>query len=102
MPQGPASPPEPERFPSATTIALLRDSIPEFLQDSDREAEVHRGLTRLATEAKARGLRAEEMLIVFKNLWTTLPEVQPALDRTERQRLLGRLVTFCISEYYQE
>lgn len=102
MPQDPAPSPGSGHFPSATTIALLRDALPEMIQHSDREHEVQRGLTLLAAEARAHGLHAEEMVIVLKNFWTTLPEAQHALDRGERQRLLGRLVTFCIDEYYHE
>jgi hypothetical protein len=53
----------------------------------------------LATEAVLRGMRAEELVIAFKQLWTTIPELSPL--RRKARPVVDELVTLCINEYYR-
>ena len=45
-------------------------------------------------------MRAEQILVVLKELWTTVPQVRRASGREQQGALLQRAVTLCINEYY--
>jgi hypothetical protein len=100
-PEGPTA----GRFPSAAAVAALRAALGSYLrgtQSSHEEADVSAALAALAGEARAGGLHGEQLLLVLKESWGSLPEAAAMPDRHERQRLLGRLVTLCIDVYYHE
>jgi len=54
----------------------------------------------LAADARARGLRAEQMLVALKRDWPKLLEHRRVPGEAELSMLCERLVTFCIVEYY--
>ena len=53
----------------------------------------------LAADAATRGMRAEELVIAFKQLWTTMPELSPL--RRHSRAVVDELVTLCINEFYR-
>ena len=57
-------------------------------------------LLLVATEARARDILPEHLLVRLKEMWSTLPEVRAMRDTNEQARLLERVVTMCIREYY--
>ena len=46
------------------------------------------------------GADPDRLLVVLKGIWGTLPEVRAMTNSTEQVRLLQRVVTMCIKEYY--
>ena len=54
----------------------------------------------IAADARARGLRAEQMLIALKRDWPKLLEHRRVPGEAELGMLCERLVSFCIIEYY--
>ena len=54
----------------------------------------------IAADARARGLRAEQMLVAIKRDWPKLLEHRRVPGEAELSMLCERLVTFCIVEYY--
>jgi hypothetical protein len=38
----------------------------------------------------------------LKGIWQSLPSVEKARDHTEQTRILQRVVTICIKEYFAE
>ena len=54
----------------------------------------------IAADARARGLRAEQMLVALKRDWPKLLEHRRVPGEAELSMLSERLVTFCIVEYY--
>ena len=50
-------------------------------------------------DARSRGVRIEELLISLKRSWSTVSGVD-RLPRDESSRLLARVVTLCVEEYY--
>jgi hypothetical protein len=42
----------------------------------------------------------EHLLITLKQIWSSLPEVRSVGDVEEQTRMLQRVVTMCIREYY--
>jgi hypothetical protein len=82
------------------TVATVRAALRAYLSnDYDANALQH-ALVRLSTEARERGVLPEQVLVVLKDVWSTLPEVRAMPDLGEQVRLLQRVVTMCIKEYY--
>lgn len=54
----------------------------------------------MATEAREKAILPEHLLIVLKDVWRTLPEVRTVPETAEQVRLLQRVVTISITEYY--
>jgi len=42
----------------------------------------------------------EQLLVVLKDVWSSLPEVRSMTNTREQINLLQRVVTMCIREYY--
>ena len=102
MPQN-SSPPEESRPIEEATIVGLRTALTRQLQrGSDESRELREALERLASEARCKKIGAEKVLVLFKQVWHAMPEVRLATDRAEKNRVLERLVTICIEEYYRE
>lgn len=84
--------------PSATiglwrVINALRDGW--FLEKRLRDVA-----RMIAGDARARGLRAEQMLVALKRDWPRLLERRRVPGEAELSMLAERLVSFCIQEYY--
>jgi hypothetical protein len=57
-------------------------------------------LRELCAAARRDGTRAEELVILFKKVWSDRPELR-GRTREETARLFDRVVTMCIKEYYE-
>jgi hypothetical protein len=64
------------------------------------EKRLHDVARMIATDARARGLRAEQMIIALKRDWPKLLERRRVPGEGELHMLSERLVSFCILEYY--
>ena len=64
------------------------------------EKRLHDVARMIAVDARARGLRAEQMLVALKRDWPKLLEHRRVPGEAELSMLCERLVTFCILEYY--
>ena len=89
------------RFPSAQTLRIVQAALVRYLAGETAEDKVCDALGMLAREAQDGHLRAEDMLVAFKNLWNDTPEVRAIRNPEERRRLLARIVELCIDAYYQ-
>lgn len=89
-----------ERFPSEETLRVVQRSLRDFLAGEADDERVCEAFTELASEADARQLRAEGVLIAFKQIWNDMPEVQSLPAREDRERILTHLVKLCINAYY--
>ena len=54
----------------------------------------------IVADARAREMRPEQLLPVFKTLIDSLPELHAATTRVEEARLRERLITLCIKSYF--
>ena len=87
----------------AETVAAARAALTHYVRDGEPAAELRDLLMRVAAEARAKGIMAERLLVVLKEIWGSLPEVRHA-ERTrvtEQNALLQQLITRCIQQYYQ-
>ena len=84
----------------AATVDAVRDALRAYLADSADPAALQRALQRMSTEARDKGMHAEQLLVMLKDAWSSLPEVRAMTDTTGQIRLLQGVVTMCIKEYY--
>ena len=94
-----SSQPPPSRLDEAT-VAAVRDALRLYLADSSDRSALQQALVRISAEARDKNLHAEHLLVHLKDIWGTLPEVRAMTDTGEQVRLLQRVVTMCIKEYY--
>ena len=94
----------PDRTPkgpelSAAAIAALESALGKYATESDSTA-LQPALHRIATEARAKQMQAEQLLVVLKDVWFSLPQIAEAPQARVQDRLLQSVVTLCIREYY--
>jgi hypothetical protein len=85
---------------SQRTSVALHDALARYSMGTEDAVALRCALRDVAAEAQARDVSAAELLIAFKALWRSLPAVRDTSDPVLRARLLERLVTICIEEYY--
>ena len=81
------------------------DAVRRALQGhtaSDSTPELRTALHTLSREARDKAVPPEQLLITLKTVWQSLPEVENARDFGEQTRMLQRLVTICIKEYFAD
>ncbi|MDB4892059.1 MAG: hypothetical protein JWL61_3914 [Gemmatimonadetes bacterium] len=89
----------PSRLDDAT-LEELRVALRQYLIDGASSHQVRDVLLRVATEAHEKAILPEHLLIALKDVWNALPEVRNMSETAEQVRLLQRVVTMCIKEYY--
>jgi hypothetical protein len=90
----------PSRELSEETIRAVRLALAQFVIDGGETGQLRDALCRMAREARTNDMLPERLLVVLKDVWHALPDVRNAADPREKSRLLQRLVTLCIKEYY--
>ena len=81
------------------TIAALQSALRDYVAVG-ASSSLPVSLSLLADEAREKHILPEQLLIVLKELWNSLPEVRAMTDSKQHARLLERVVTMCIKEYY--
>ena len=94
-----SSHPPPSRLDEAT-VETVRDALRLYLSDGADPAPLKDALVLMSTVEHDKQLHAEHLLVQLKEAWSTLPEVRAMTDAAEQVRLLQRVVTMCIKEYY--
>jgi hemoglobin-like flavoprotein len=82
------------------SVNALRLALRAFLENAEEPSGLQPALHRIATEARERAILPEQLLVVLKEVWSTLPEVRSMTDACQQVNLLQRVVTMCIREYY--
>lgn len=94
-----SSPTPPSRLDDAT-VAAVREALRHYLGNGSDPSALQGALRQMSTEARTKNVRAEQLLVLLKEVWGTLPEVRTMTDSTAEVRMLQRVVTMCIKEYY--
>lgn len=85
------------------TVAAIRNALEHYVrQRAESPHELRDALHELAREARLQRIQPEQLLVVLKRIWQSLPDVANAPDQTEQRRNLQRAVTMCISEYFAD
>jgi hypothetical protein len=82
------------------SIDSVRVALRAYLNDSEDPGMLQPALLALASQARERDMLPEQLLVLLKDVWSGLPEVRSMSDSREQVRLLQRVVTMCIKEYY--
>ena len=82
------------------TIDDVRSALLEYVDAPSRGERLRGALHALAREARDKSILPEKLLIVLKDIWYALPAVRRMEEQEEQVRLLQRVVTMCIREYY--
>ena len=89
-------------LPCSSGVDALRDVLRRYARQggsSLSDAEWRAPARLMCDDARARGVRVEELLVGLKRVWPTLIEPE-RIQRLESSHLLSRLVTLCVEEYY--
>ncbi len=62
-------------------------------------SDLQTAMRELCAAARLQGMRAEELIVLFKRTWAERPELR-TMSREETGRLLDSVVTMCVDEYY--
>lgn len=86
------------------TIAAVRAALAGCIGEGSPTPELRTLLIRVSTEARSKGIMAERLLVLFKDIWGSLPEVRRAerSATTAHDALLQQVITRCIQQYYAE
>lgn len=93
-----------DRTPSAplnpSTVNDLRAALSRSLASGDHGEDLKALLKRAATEARDKGVQAEQLLVALKDIWYSLPDLSTQAGNDVQVRLLQQLIARCIQEYY--
>jgi hypothetical protein len=81
-------------------LGALRLAMRGYLKDAEDPSSIQESLVLVASAARAHAILPEQLLVTLKEAWSSLPEVRAMHDSGEQVRLLQRVVTMCIKEYY--
>lgn len=91
----------PER-PSSLHLTTATDRALDLALRSDGgedNLDLQRAMRALCGEARRQGMRAEELIVLFKRTWQARPELQ-RMSHDEISRVLDSVVTMCVEQYY--
>jgi hypothetical protein len=94
--------PMPPNALAQETVDAVRRALQRYACSPAGEPtpELGTALHALAREARLKQVPPEHLLVTLKGVWQGLPEVENARDHDEQTRLLQRIVTICIKEYF--
>ncbi len=88
---------------SSSYLMTVTDRTLELALQSDggaRELDVQRAMRAVCEEARRQGMRAEELIVLFKRTWQGRPELH-RMSREETGPLFDSVVTMCVEEFYR-
>lgn len=83
-----------------STVHSVRTALIHYVTMPTRGDSLRSALHSMAAEARAKSIMPEHLLVALKDVWYSLPTVQGIGEQAEQVRLLQRVVTMCIKEYY--
>jgi hypothetical protein len=82
------------------TIEAVRSALVAYVSAPLAGDELRNALCLLSAEARSKSILPEQLLVILKDVWYSLPAVQAMTEQAAQTRLLQRIVTMCIKEYY--
>ena len=82
------------------TVEALRAAFSKSVATGNHSDELHHLLCTAAREARDKGIHAEQLLVVMKEMWLSQPSVVAAPNVGTANTLLQELISRCIREYY--
>ena len=84
----------------ANTVEALRAMLGRSAAQGRHDPQLHDLVCKTAGEARGKGIHAEQLLIMLKDIWYSLPDVAARTASDIDNALLDDLVSRCIREYY--
>jgi hypothetical protein len=84
------------------TVDAIRAVLAKSIADGNHSDELKELLCTAAREARDKGILAERLLIILKDVWYSLPKLSSAPSSAAEHRLLQELISRCIHEYYAD
>jgi hypothetical protein len=84
----------------ANTVEALRAMLGRSAAQGRHDPQLHDLVCRAAGEARTKDIRAEQLLIMLKDIWYSLPGVAARTASDIDNALLDDLISHCIREYY--
>lgn len=82
------------------TVDALRNALATSVARGNHVDNLRDLLCRAAADARSKDMQAEQLLVVLKEIWYSMPDVSNATSPTLENSLLQELVSRCIQEYY--
>lgn len=83
-------------------LAALREALRAGAVEQSCDVALRRAVQIVCREARRTDMRVEHLLVTMKTAWQHLPEVRALPFGASRSRLLDRVISMCIEEYYGE
>lgn len=112
QPDSPNSHPSDSRIGESTVVNTnlrLRTSLEMVFQDphlqtADASPSAHRelraALRQVCTDARHSGLRAEQLLVLIKDVWSGIPAGISRVKSLHGDERLNYVISTCVDEYY--
>ena len=81
-------------------VTELRAVLSRSLKAGNHGDELKGLLSRAAADARQKKIQAEQLLLVLKDVWYSLPQLAALAGEDVQTRLLQQLISRCIQEYY--
>lgn len=78
----------------------LRTALLDVVTGQATSADLRGPVRRLCIFAHAQDMRAEELLVRFKQVWSSLPPLAELPRGRQRNDLMAQVATMCIEEFY--
>lgn len=90
-----------DRGPSAHLTTATHRTLELALRPGPAtpDSDLQSAMRELCAAARHQGMRAEELIVLFKKTWLARPELR-SMSREETGRLFDSVVTMCVDEYY--
>lgn len=94
---------------SVTTTHRLRSSLEQVFQDPHLQSadappsmrrELRAALRQVCVDARRSGLRAEQLLVLIKDVWSGMPAGISRVKALHGDERLNYVISTCVDEYY--
>lgn len=85
---------------AAETVEAVRSALALYVRAPHQGDGLRETLRVMSVEAREKSILPERVLVILKDIWYSLPTVRAMTEQAEQTRLLQRIVTICIKEYY--
>jgi hypothetical protein len=82
------------------TVEALRKALAQSVATGNHADDLRQLLCKAAEDARGKAIQAEQLLLILKDIWYSLPEVASAPSSEAENALLQELISRCIQEYY--
>jgi hypothetical protein len=80
------------------TVRVVRAQLADAAPDQQRELRA--SLREICADARRAGLRAEQLLVLIKDVWSSSPSAIARVQTMHGDERLNYVISTCVDEYY--